>query len=136
MNARFRLVCCSHGDEVDTFESCSMQFLVPDLEHLFHVTDAAGAIDQEHRLVMHADVARVAEDLDQIGDVLAPIFRTAVDLRHQYMPLPPIPSARPGLVSPSKTKWKIRLATLEKLFDRALQQLPTIEPIVVVTKTM
>ncbi len=93
-----------------------------------------GAIDEQERAATDAQVAGIGEDLRQIARVHE-VVGLAVLLTYQHFAVPVGPAPGPRFVRPAQTERKIRLATRQDLRERALQQAPTLEPVVVVAES-
>ena len=91
------------------------------------------AIDEQEGAAADAQVARIGEDLRQIARVREVVL-LGVLLAHQDFAIPIGPAPGPRFVRPAETEREIGLATREDLRERALQQAPALEPVVVVAE--
>ena len=105
----------------------------PGLERAARIGQVVDLVDDEQRLAVDADVARVAEVRQQRADV-GLVVLVGVALLHQHLALAAVPGAAPVLVGPGQAVGEVRLAAGADLLDRALQQPVAVEPVVVVAE--
>ena len=106
---------------------------LPDLDGPRGVRQLAALVDEEERLAVDADRPLVEEGREEPGDVPTVVL-LAVGLRLEDVVLLAVPAPRPRLVRPAEAEGEVGPAAREHLLERALEQLLSREPVVVVTE--
>ena len=120
-------------DDVEIADAGGVCSLTPEIEGSLRVRHALDAVDQEKRSTVDSDVARVRERPHEIVDVATVVFEV-VGLLDEHLVGTGIPRVCPVLVSPREAEGEGRLTALEHLLERPLQNLASLEPIVVVAE--
>ncbi len=98
-------------DQVWIVYTSHRTFVAPDFDSSTYIGDDVDAIDQQQGATVDLDIAPVEKEREQTLDEITVIVFGML-LPDQHFTRPTVPCARPILIGPANTEWKIRFATL------------------------
>src|SRR5690606_27109417 len=103
-----------HAHDVQSRQPRLRSKLSPPVQHRLGCRDTGTSIDQQHRLAVHPNVARISEESEQAREMLLPIVLVTVLLRHENFAVTAVPRTRPRLIRPGETEREIGFTSFEQ----------------------
>ena len=121
------------GAEENFTDAEATGFLAPDGNSLNGIGEAGDPVNEEERLAMDANVTGIAEGIGEPTDVREVVLRIVL-LADEDLAFKAIPGAGPIFIGPAEAEGKVRRTGGEDFIEGAFQQMPSIEPIVIIAK--